>query len=459
MKLFDHQKQSTKFLEKHERVCDFSDAGTGKTAVHIVAYAAHRASGGGCALILAPKSLLDSVWADEFKVFAPKITTSVCYALKREESFAKDVDVYITNIDATNWLAKQKKSFFDRFDTLIIDESTFYKHYSSARSKALKKIVKYFKIRRILTGTATENGILDVWNQARIVDDGERLGNTYFGFRAATCTPKQVGPKANHLKWTDMEGIESVVAGLLADITIRHNFEDCTDIPKKHEYTIGFELSKKHMQQYKEFEAESYIDLKREGVVSAVNAAVRYGKLLQIASGAVYSLPGTATKEEILDAVPHIVLDGSRYDLILDMIKARPHTVLMYNWNHQRAEIESRLKAANISYAVIEGEKNKIAETVKEFQNGWYKVILGNPLRAAHGLTLTKAATLIFASPPLRAGLYIQGLKRIYRISQKNKSEIITVVGKGTLDEAVAANNRHLNSKMFDLLSYLEGKK
>jgi len=457
MKLYAHQKESVTTLDAAPRICDFSDPGTGKTAVHVIAYSNYKLRGGKCALVLAPKTLLVSVWESEFKQFAPWLLTSTAFAKNRTTAFNQVADVYITNIDATVWLAKQKAAFFERFDTLIIDESTAYKHHTSARSKALRKITKYFSVRRILSGTPTENGILDIWNQLMIIDDGVRLGATYYGFRAATCIPKQIGPKPNHVKWVDLPGIESTVASLINDITIRHKFEECTDIPPNHKYIINFKLSEKHMQIYEEFEKQSMIELQNAPTVRAINGAVRYGKLLQIASGAVYS---RATTEKEIEAGEgdYVLIDNDRYELIADLVAARKNAVVLFNWQHQRVELERIFKSRKISYAVIKGNPAEINETVKEFQNGWYKVILANPQKAAHGLTLTKATTTIFASPPLRAGFYIQGLKRIYRLGQTQKTETITIAGLGTLDEAVANNTLYLNNKMFDLLEYLKTK-
>ena len=68
--LFKHQKQSVKFHKAQPRVLDASDAGTGKTRVQIEAFRVHRKSGGKCALIIAPRSLLRSAWQADFEKFA-----------------------------------------------------------------------------------------------------------------------------------------------------------------------------------------------------------------------------------------------------------------------------------------------------------------------------------------------------------------------------------------------------
>ena len=127
-------------MDTRPRVLDGSDPGTGKTRVQIELFAARRAAGGGAALVIAPKSLLRSAWEDDFKKFAPQIKVSVAPADKREQAFNTPADVYVTNTDAVNWLVKQDAKFFKRFDTLIIDELSAFKHHTSGRSKAMNKI-------------------------------------------------------------------------------------------------------------------------------------------------------------------------------------------------------------------------------------------------------------------------------------------------------------------------------
>src|SRR6185312_16792175 len=212
---FTHQNQSLQFFQSVARGLDFSDPGTGKSRVQIDDFANRRAAGGKCALILGPKSLLKSAWVDDIRRFAPQLHTSIAYASNREEAFAADADVYITNLDAVKWLAAKPATFFRKFDTLIVDECSAFKHHTSHRSKALNKIKKHFEFRRGLTGTPTSNGLLDLWHQAFVIDDGKRLGRSFYQFRNSVCAPQQVGPRPEHIKWVDRDGIEAVVYGLL----------------------------------------------------------------------------------------------------------------------------------------------------------------------------------------------------------------------------------------------------
>lgn len=448
-KLMKHQLKSVAFLKTRKRVLDFSDAGTGKTAVHITDFADRRKKRNGkCMLVLAPKSLLKSAWANDIVKVAPGLTSSIAWAENRAEAFAVDADVYITNIDAATWLAQQKPSFLKRFDTLVIDESTFIKHRTSARSKAVKKIAKHFEWRRALSGTPTSNGICDLWHQVYVIDDGLRLGKAFFGFQKAVCTPEDSG---GFVTWIDKEGIEPVVGALIDDITIRNKFEECVDIPPNHRFPAPYTLTKSHRELYEELRDQKTVMNKGRKVV-ALNGASLYTKLLQCASGATYVDPED-------DESDYTLMDVGRYELINDLIDAREHSIVFFNWRHQRDELIRVAKARKTKFELIDGtvtrkgERERITEA---YQRGEYQVLFANAQTIGHGLTLTRGTRTIFASPTPNLEHFLQGYKRIYRITQKEKTETVMVIAEGTIDEYVWEQCQKKDVKQSDLLAYLE---
>jgi SNF2 family DNA or RNA helicase len=444
--LFEHQKRSIEFLRSKNYALDFSDPGTGKTRVQIELFSERRRAGGGCALVIAPKSLLRSAWADDFAKFSPGIKTVVATANNRESAFGSSADVYITNTDAVSWLAKKPASFFSKFDTLIVDELSNFKHRTSQRSKALNAIKKHFERRYGLTGTPNANNITDVWHQAYVVDNGESLGHSFFAFRSAVCVPKQVGPQPNMVQWIGKEGAEELVAGLLKDTVIRHKFEDCLDIPENFTSVVTYYPSKEQHSKYKNFERDQ-VALLDGNVVSAINAAVLANKLLQIASGAVYSTEGVYSN-----------IDNGRYELIADLIESRGSVVVFFLWEHQRDLLKKALESRDISYGVIDGSIcSRDRETaVKHFQAGITKVLLAHPASAAHGLTLTKGTTTIWASPTYNLEHFTQGNRRIYRAGQTQRTETIVVLAQGTLEDKVYTKLIEKDAKQISLLSILK---
>ncbi len=442
---FKHQNKSRKFLRENARVFDMSDPGTGKTRVHAEDIAEKREDGGGCALVLAPKSILQPAWGNDIEQYVPHLKYVIATADNRKDAFDEQADEYITNIDAATWLAQQKPAFLKRFSHLVIDESTAYKHHTSQRSKAIGKIAKYFDVRRNLSGSPNPNGMCDLWHQVKLLDDGKRLGPSFFAFRSAICTPVQTGPMPNHVRWEDREGAELAVMGLLKDITIRHVLEQCLDMPENVMYPIEFRMPSRHLAHYIKMEADAIMQI-RDHKVSAVNGAVLYGKLQQIASGAVYDENGK-----------HVVVDTGRYELIADLVEQRPHSLVFFQWEHQRNELAAEFTKRGLSFAIVDGESTdrERNQFVEYFQKGFYRVGLLHPKSAGHGLTLTRATASIWASPTVNAEWWVQANRRAYRAGQKLRTETIVVVAKNTIDEKTFASCMSKDMKMSNLLREL----
>lgn len=439
-----HQVVSIKHNDKSNIVFDVSDPGTGKTFVRIIGFAKRRKAGGGCLLVLAPRSLLRSVWVNDIAKFAPSLRVSVADANNREAAFAEDADVYITNVDAVKWLAERKPAFFARFSELVVDESTAYKHHTSQRSKAAAKIAKHFKYRCCMTGTPNGNTITDIWHQVQILDEGKRLGFSFYKFRDAVCQPTQVGRSAQAIRWNDKEGAEEAVFGLLSDIVVRHKFEDCVDIPANHTYSLDYGLSPKQMRAYFEMEQTQMLTLKGKlPSVLAINAAAVATKLLQISSGAVYDGTGK-----------YAVVDTVRYEMILDLVEQRKHSLCFFFWKHQRDALVAEATKRKVKFAVIDGSTSDRAreEIVTGYQSGAYQVLFAHPKSAAHGLTLTKGTATIWPCPTYDLEVFKQGSKRQHRMGQTAKTETIVVVAKGTIEEKVYELMLGKDARMTNLL-------
>lgn len=443
-KLWKHQKTSIAFGDKNPRMLDLSDPGTAKTRVQLELFAKRRRKRGGAALVLAPKTLLKSAWGNDASEFVPDMKYSLCFADKREKYFGVDADLYITNIDAVNWLVKQKPAFFKKFDTLVIDEITAFKHHTSARSRAVNKIKKYFHYRAGLSGTPNSNTICDIWHPALIIDDGKRLGTSFYGFRSNVCIPEQVGPSAQMVKWVDKDGAEEAVFDLLSDITIRHKFEDCIDIPPTHKATVMYDMPPAQMKAYLEMEKTQMLALKQaKASVLAINAATVTTKLLQIASGAVYESPDK-----------YHIIDTGRYEMVMDLVGGRKHPIVFFLWKHQRDELVKEAIKRKLRFCVIDGTASDAqrSEMVRAYQAGFYDVMFAHPKTAAHGLTLTKGTSIIWPSPTYDLEWFSQANKRQARAGQTEKTEIIIVLANGTIETKVYEKLLIKNARMGNLL-------
>jgi SNF2 family DNA or RNA helicase len=438
-----HQEESLDRMDGQTAFMDFSDAGTGKTRVHAGDFYRR---GKGRLLVLAPKSALQSAWGDELDKVFPGLSYVVARAENREKAFNLNTDVVLTNHDAVTWAIKNKK-LLSGFDSLVVDESTAYKNPQAQRSKAALAISKQMQYVRSLCATPNPNSVLELFHQTLITDKGERLGTSYWKFRNAVCEPIQIGPRPEMIEWRDKPGAEAAVFAALADISIRHKLEECADMPEMTVRNIHFDISKKCRAAYDDMKRHAMI-VHGDQNITAINKATVVGKLLQIASGALY----TGVEDE------YVVLDEERAQLVMDLVEERQHTVVAFQWRHQRDLMVAEAKKRGLSYAVIDGEAKDRDRTkaINDFQAGALRVIFLQPQSAAHSITLTKGTTTIWASPTSRPDLYKQLNHRIYRTGQTQKTEVIRVCAKGTRDEHVYEMLEQGLNSMDLFLSFVE---
>ena len=425
---YAHQQSTTDFIINTKQCLITSDPGTGKTRAVLDAHAIL----GGKTLVLAPLSILEAAWGEDINKFQPKIKYGVAYAKNRTKIFEDGTyDMVITNFEAVNFLQKNPQ-YCKQFDTIVIDEFTAFKNREAKRSKNLNKIISYFTNRIAMSGTPNSNTILDIWHPVYLIDGGERLGSRFYAFRHQACTPKFNG-FAN--EWIDKPGIEEAVANKLSNISIRYALSDCMDLPDKIVRTVNTKLTPNVQKQYKLLADESVLYTK-SGTVNAVHAAARVKKLLQLVTGAVYDEDGVVQ-----------FVHQERYDIVMTLVAQRAHSLVAFNWKHERDALVEIAQKEGISYEVIDGsvKAEKRSDIVARYQAGHIKVLFCHPQSAGHGLTLTKANTVIWCSPTYNAEHYQQFNQRIYRAGQTQKTETILIQARNTWEPEVY---KKLNTKL-----------
>ncbi len=425
---YAHQKSTTDFIVNTKTCLITSDPGTGKTRAVLDAHAIL----GGKTLVLAPLSILEAAWGEDIHKFQPQIKYGVAYAKNRKQVFEDSKnEMVITNFEAVNFLQKNTQ-YCEQFDTIVIDEFTAFKNRQAKRSKNLSKIISFFTNRIAMSGTPNSNTILDIWHPTFLVDGGARLGTRFYAFRHQACTPKFNG-FAN--EWVDKPGIEEAVANKLSDISIRYALSDCIDLPDNIVRTVNTKLTPNIQKQYKTLSDESVLYTK-SGTVNAINAAARVKKLLQLVTGAIYDEDGVVQ-----------FVHQERYDIVMTLVSQRAHSLVAFNWRHERDALVEMAQKEGMSYEVIDGtvpaERRK--DIVSRYQAGQIKVLFCHPQSASHGLTLTRASTVIWCSPTYNAEHYQQFNQRIYRAGQTQKTETILIQARGTWEPEVY---KKLNTKL-----------
>lgn len=443
--LYQHQLDDTQFILERPHTFNTSDAGTGKTRtiIEVVRRDPERRP----ALVIAPKSILQASWGNDIQRFAPELDYVIAHPNNRMDAIKAPVDIVITNHDAVTSIAAKNKRALDAFQYVVIDESTAYKNGEAQRSKAIRELTQKVPNRTAMTGTPAPNGVLDLWHQLLLVDGGTRLGHRFYSFRNACCTPTEKRINGVTFKtWADKPGIQTIIGQQIADITIRRTLEECLNIPKQQLINYRYEPNKKVRALYSTMANDAVLEISEGRFAVGIHAASQMMKALQILSGAIYDSQGE-----------YALLDTERYDLVLDLVEQRTHSLVGFIWKHQKHYLEEQAKKRKIPFATIDGDTSFADRTdiVDRFHEGDYQVLFAHPQSAGHGLTLTRATTTIWASPTYNLEHYLQFNRRIYRAGQTKKTEIINIEAENTLEHRVYSILNDKREAQQGLLEYL----
>lgn len=444
---FSHQETFANLWGQNERVLNFDGCGTGKTLACIHAVKTYWPD--ARVLVLAPLSILTPAWGKDLRFGWPETTYAIASgsATKKRKAFEGESQWVITNHDTVKLI--DKEGYASSFDVVIVDEGDAFRNRTSMRSKALNRVAGDIDKITLMTGTPSPNTILDIWHLAFLIDRGERLGKNFFGFRQQVCDPKPIlGAPPGAMEWKDKEGAADHVTLMLSDITSRVALDDVQELPETVYREVNVELPKRIRRDYEFLKRESMLAMENGEMINAVHAGSRMQKLLQTLSGGVYNEDGSVVN-----------VHKERYELVLDLVEETDHSLVAFNWTHQRDGLVAEAKKRKIKYAVIDGstpplERNRI---VYQFQEGNIQVIFAHPQSAGHGLTLTRANRIIWASPNYRADLYEQFNHRIVRTGQQRKTEIIHIAAEDTVEIEVYAKMLDKQMNMMDLLNTIAG--
>lgn len=425
-KPYFYQDFAEKFILENPEAGLLLDMGMGKTAVSLTAaekllhdYFAVRK-----VLVIAPLKPARETWPPEVKKWDHLRGLSVSLILgSKEERLAalkREADIYIVNRENVVWLVDYYKAKWP-FDMVIVDELSSFKSSKAQRFRALKKVRKY--ITRIvgLTGTPSSNGLLDLWPEMFLLDEGKALGKTLTGYRETYFVPD----KRNAMtvfSWKPKAGAEEAIYQKLDGLCISMKSGDYLQLPERMLLRREFDLSEEAARMYKTLERDTLLPF-ADGDIDAPTAAVLTNKLLQAAGGAAYDENGNV---KILHDCKLEALDQ-----LIEEANGQP-VLVFYGFRHERDRILARYpEAVDI----------KTANAVSRWNAGKIPILLAHPASAGHGLNLQDGGHIaIWYSLPTSLELYQQANKRLHRPGQKNTVLIHHILMRGTYDYQVLDN-------------------
>jgi SNF2 family DNA or RNA helicase len=303
----------------------------------------------------------------------------------------------------------------------VIDESSRFKDPSTKRFKALKKHLKGFSRRLILTGTPTPQGMGDLWSQVGILDLGERLETSLTRFRDKYMTPDQMNRHTRVVySWKLKENADTTIKDKIADICFSLKAEDYLQLPALTTLYHQVEIDKNARNQYEQLRKDMVVDIKKEKI-TAPTAAALANKLLQFTSGAVYNEEGESqeihrSKLERLESI---------------MEESSSPTLVFYHFKHSLQRIRLQFPEA-----VVLDDDN-----IEAWSRGEIRMLIAHPQSGGIGLNLQcnvgETAQTIWFDLPWSSENYIQANARIYRQGQEKPVIVHHLVVANSIDEQV----------------------
>lgn len=410
-KPFNHQRDTASFLTLNRRCFVLNEQGTGKTNAAI--WAADYLMSVGVikrALVVCPLSIMDCAWRSDLfnTVMHRRVGIAHGSPKKRSDVISGNYEFVIINPDGVK--SAQDELLRGRFDLVICDEATFLKNAKTDRWTAVNSLIGPETWLWLMTGTPAAQSPEDAYGLAKIVNP--KSVPSYSG-----AWKDKVMTKITMHKWIPKPEAQDLVHQVLQP-AIRYTKEECLDLPEMLYATREVEMTKQQKKFYEKLRNEMLIQAAGEEV-SAVNAAVQMGKLLQISAGSVYS----DTKEVVqFDC-------SNKLNELLDVIESASHKTLVFcTYQHSITLVQDFLNKHKISCEVIHGgvSANKRTEIFDKFQKTPNpRVLIIQPQAAAHGITLTAANTVCWYSPTTSAEAYLQANARVHRAGQRNPCLVV----------------------------------
>lgn len=411
----EHQRRMAEFMTVHKRCFNFSEMGTGKSRASLWAMDFLLASKLiKRVLVLSPLSIVKTAWEADLFATAMHRTMGIAVgeAKRRAAIIGSSLEVIIANHDTV----KHSRIELARadFDLIIVDEATAFSDATTDRWKALNSLIKPHTRLWMLTGTPAANSPLQAYGLAKLVSP-DRVPKFFSGWR------EKVMLKVSNFTWVPRHNARDIVFEALQP-AIRIEKKDCLELPPVTYVDRLVEMEKQQQDYYKKMKQNMLMYVAGKEI-TAVNSGVLMGKLLQIASGTVYSNDGSVVDFRA----------GNRLSETLQIIHECEQKVIIFaNYKHTLHTIRDYLLKHHIPCAVIDGDVPLSERTaiINSFQNDeQYQVLVLQPKVASHGITLTAASVVVWFTPTSSLETWRQANDRINRMGQKNKMTIVKLIG------------------------------
>jgi len=371
----------------------------------------------------------------------------------REELATSRSTIHFINREQLVWLV----NFYGPkwpYRTVIIDESSSFKDYTTERFKALQKVRNtpgLITRLHILTATPAAETYEHLYPQIWLLDQGKRLGRNITAYRSDYFT---YDPYKR--KFTLRKGCEQEILDKLKDICLVLDAKDYLNLEEPNIVMRPVRLPESTRVLYETMKKEMLVTLPDGTEIEAETAAALSSKLLQMASGVLYETYDLldADTEEMKKVKRVHKLHDAKLDTLKEIYEGLQGSPVLVAY-HFKSSLD-RLKKAFPKATVMDRD----GKCVKDWNAGKIPMLLIHPQSGGHGLNLQKGPghNIVFFDLVWSLELWIQLIGRLARQGQKNPVLVQVLCAVGTLDEYVyqlLSEKTDAQDKLFSLLKKL----
>lgn len=435
--LWGHQMNACDFIQDKPGALLDMEMGTGKSAVAIEHI---RRTGARLTLLLAPLSVVEYVWVDQFRQHTRQTVRVVAlgrqYPSTTSKVRAAEIEVLTSSSDGLpvvvigNFEMALSKVFREwavkvGWDLLVIDESHKVKAHNGSISKFVRTLADKIGKRLLLSGTPMPHSPLDIWAQYRIADK-TIYGPSFHRFRdyyAELGKPKgrNVHPRARVVTGFKNQGRFRERFRLIAHSV---KLRQVIDLPQVVDIPVRVSLPPEVMTRYMQLERRFRTWLETGEEITVANALTRLLRLQQFTSGFLPADDGSgehevhAVKGEALGNVLE-GLDGQR-------------VVIFARFLNDLARIRRVAQALDLPMFQYSGQVKELGE--------WYDEggILAMQIQTGGlGIDLSMSHHAIYYSVGLSLGDYLQSRARLERSGQTESVQFRHLLVAGSIDERI----------------------
>lgn len=425
--MHDYQNAAVDFVIQNPSAGLLLEMGLGKTSITLTAIAdlMYDYFSVESVLVIAPPKVAEDTWSEETRKWAQLCDLEVAVCLgtpaQRKKLLQSNADIFVISNANVPWTFDFIREAGLKFDMLVIDELSAFKSTNTARFRVLKKYRKHFNRIVGLTGTPAPNGLIDLWAQIYLLDGGESLGKTVTGFKNTFFYPVKYNGHIVY-EWGIKEGSEEEIYKRIVGTCISMKSADYLKMPERLDNIKTVKLNQAEKEQYDYLKKQYCLDI-GEDEITAANAAVLSGKLLQMASGAIYDDNGKilGIHDRKLEALEQLIEEAN----------GKP-VIVVYSYKHSLSRIQERF-SDKAQVRVYKDAKDK-----EDWNNGKIDLLLIHPKACKYGLNLQQGgSTLVWFDLTWSLDDYLQTNARVWRQGQRDTVVIHHIVSAATIDEKV----------------------